>query len=206
MSTTQPSCLTAHEEPEAYEEHLRAQVYRLLARYLGAPPGQTDLHDAASLRGDESLLGRAIATFAHIAGASSLPAVRDEYHTLFIGLTRGVLVPFGSYYLTGFLHEKPLAKLRQDMARLGIARDPSVSDPEDHIAALLEMMAGLIDGTFGAPLPLEEQRQFYETHIGSWAPYFFRDLEAAEESVFYAALGSVGRTFLEIEEQAFRMG
>jgi TorA maturation chaperone TorD len=192
-------------EPIAPEELLRAQMYRLFARFLSGPPTAGDLEAAAALTGDESALGRAISTFAHLARQAHPAAVKDEYHDLFIGLQRGELVPYGSYYLTGFLQEKPLAKLRQDMERLGIARDAEVRDPEDHIASLCEMMAGLIEGRFGLPLALPEQRRFYETHLGCWAGYFFQDLEAARSSVLYSALGYVGRRFLEIEEAAFAL-
>lgn len=190
----------------AAEDILRAQLYRLLARFLSSPPSQTDLEAAAVLEGDDTVLGRAITTFAHIAARSQAAQASDEYHELFIGLPRGELVPFGSYYLTGFLHEKPLAKLRQDMARLGITRDPAVRESEDHIASLCEIMAGLIDGAFGAPLSSQEQKHFFETHIGCWAPHFFRDLQLAKSSVLYSALGSVGGAFLEIEESAFNLG
>ncbi len=202
-----PSAASAEEAVSvvAAEDLLRAQIYRLIARFLSAPPSEADLEAAASLQGDDSDIGRAISTFAHIAGRSRASEVAEEYHVLFIGLGRGELVPFGSYYLTGFLNEKPLAKLRQDMARLGIARDPDIRDPEDHIASLAEMMAGLIDGAFGDPLPLDEQKRFFNTHIGCWAPYFFRDLQQAKSSVLYSALGAVGSTFLEIEEGAFAL-
>jgi TorA maturation chaperone TorD len=189
----------------ATEDVLRAQVYRLIARFLTTPPTDADLAAGAALAGGDSALGRAITAFARVCGRCDATAVAEEYQALFIGLVRGELIPFGSYYLTGFLHEKPLAKLRQDMQRLGIERDAGVSEPEDHIASVCEAMAGLIDGTFGGPLPLEEQKHFYTTHVGSWAHVFFRDLEIAKASVLYAALGSVGRTFLEIEEEAFAM-
>ena len=129
----------------------------------------------------------------------------EEFQDLFIGLVRGELVPYGSYYLTGFLHEKPLAKLRRDMSRLGVEREQNVAEPEDHIASLCEMMAGFIDGSLGRPLALEEQKAFFSAHIGSWAPVLFRDMEAAKASILYATLGSVGRVFLEIEERAFAM-
>lgn len=188
------------------EDILRAQLYRLIARFLSAPPSQADLEAAAVLQGSETALGRAISTFAHIAGRSRSADVADEYNVLFIGLPRGELVPFGSYYLTGFLNEKPLAKLRQDMAQLGIERDPAIHEPEDHIASLAEIMAGLIDGSFGAPASLAEQKRFFETHIGNWAPYFFRDLQEARSSVLYSALGSVAGAFLDIEEGAFALG
>ncbi|MGE0613108.1 MAG: molecular chaperone, partial [Hyphomicrobiales bacterium] len=136
---------------------------------------------------------------------TGLDQVRREYHDLFIGEGRGELLPYGSYYLTGFLNEKPLARLRNDMAALGIARDPSVREPEDHIAALLDMMAGLITGEFGDPASVAEQKRFFETHLSSWVDHFFADLEGAKSSVLYAALGTVGRRFIEIEETAFSM-
>ena len=140
-----------------------------------------------------------------MCGRSQAAAVAEEYHDLFIGLARGELIPYGSYYLTGFLHEKPLAKLRQDMGRLGVQRNDSVAEPEDHIASLCEMMAGFIDGSFGRALALDEQKAFFAAHIGNWAPVLFRDMEAAKASVLYATLGSVGRVFLEIEGGAFAM-
>jgi TorA maturation chaperone TorD len=187
------------------EDLLRAQLYRLLARYLTSPPTDEDLAVGAKLTGDDSTLGRAVRAFAGVCARCDAAAAADEYQNLFIGLVRGELVPYGSYYLTGFLHEKPLAKLRQDMSRLGIERDASVRDPEDHISSVCEIMAGLIDGAFGPPLSAQEQKRFYSAHIGSWAPVFFRDLEVAKSSVLYATLASVGRTFLEIEEGAFAL-
>lgn len=189
----------------APEDVLRARCYRLLARFLSSPPAAAELKSAAELSGDASDLGRAIGAFAHVCARADAASVAEEYQELFIGLARGELVPYGSYYLTGFLHEKPLAKLRQDMARLGVAREQGVADPEDHIASLCEMMAGFIDGALGRALSLEEQKAFFAAHIGSWAPVFFRDLEVAKASVLYATLGSVGRAFLAIEEGAFAM-
>src|SRR5262249_31366631 len=98
-----------------------------------------------------------------------------------------------------------LAKLRQDMARLGVGRKEGVKDPEDHIASLCEMMAAFITGSFGRALSLEEQKAFFRTHIAPWAPLFFRDLEGVGTSLLYARRASMGRTFLEIEEGAFAM-
>ena len=132
-------------------------------------------------------------------------AVKDEYHTLFIGVGRGELLPYASYYLTGFLNEKPLAKLRNDMAERGVTRSADTSEPEDHAASVLEIMAGLIDGRFGAPATIEQQKEFFDAHVGSWMDVFFRDLAGASSSVLYAALAEVGAQFLEIETAAFRM-
>ncbi len=189
----------------AAEDQLRANVYRLLSRALSRAPTADQLHEIAALSGGTGPFGAVIKTLAAIAAGSNASTVAQEYQTLFIGLGRGELVPYGSYYLTGFLQEKPLAKLRQDMVRLGIRRDAAVSDPEDHVASELEMMAGLIDGAFGAPLSVAEQSTFFAKHIGAWMPVFFGDLERAEASVFYSALGSVGRVFLDIEDNAFAM-
>ena len=187
----------------APEEELRAHLYRLLAFHLSAPLEDDEVRAAAGLLGNDTPLGRAVSRFAKIAARTSRATLREEFQDLFIGVGRGLFVPYGSYYLTGFLHEKPLAKLRQDMERLGLVRNASVSEPEDHISSVLEMMAGLIDGAYGTPLPLAEQKTFYATHVGSWAPYFFRDLEGCQVSPFYAALGGVGRAFMEIEQKAF---
>ena len=191
--------------PAGAEEELRAQLYRLLAYFLHKPADKDGLTAAAEMAGDDTDLGRAIAAFAHIAAKSDPAAIAQEYHDLFIGVGRGELLPYGSYYLTGFLHEKPLAKLRNDMSRLGIERRESVREPEDHIAALCEMMSGLIAGDFGEPATLDEQKAFFDAHLGSWAKHFFTDLEAAKSSVLYGALGTVGRCFMDIEQVAFTM-
>lgn len=192
----------------APEDELRAQLYHFLARFLASPPSREELGIAAGMQEDapeESDLGEAFHTFSRLAARTDAETAEREYHDLFIGVGRGELLPYGSYYLTGFLHEKPLAKLRNDMQQLGIERSPEVSEPEDHIAALLDMMAGLITGEFGEPASLSEQKQFFDTHIASWAKHFFADLEGAKASVLYAALGTIGRHFMEIEETAFSM-
>ncbi|MBO9395489.1 molecular chaperone TorD family protein [Shimia sp. R9_1] len=190
----------------AEEDLLRADLYDFLAALLANPPDSGLLQRASSLGGDDSALGQAISTLARVAKAMKEPAVEREFNALFIGLGRGELMPFASYYLTGFLNEKPLATLRADMAGLRITRAPNVYEPEDNIASLLEMMAGMIRGRFGEPTPLTRQKDFYFTHIAPWAEHFFTDLEGAQNSVFYAPVGTVGKAFLEIETQAFRMG
>lgn len=187
------------------EEALRADFYDFLASLLARPPSSDTLARAATLTGDSTEIGDAMRALAAVAGKMDEAAASREFHDLFIGLGRGELLPYGSYYLTGFLNEKPLAKLREDMMRLRIARAPSVYDPEDNIASLCEMMAGLIRGRFGAPAPLSTQRDFFATHLGPWAEHFFADLEGAERSVLYQPVGALGRLLMEIEREAFRM-
>jgi TorA maturation chaperone TorD len=200
-----PSIAGNEGEGIAAEDALRAQLYLLVARYLDGPPSRASLDAAAALVGDDTPLGRAIAGLAVAARDSDLDRLSEQYHELFVGLGRGLLVPFGSYYLTGFLNEKPLARLRQIMDERGVAREEGIAEPEDHVASLAEMMAGFITGGFGAPMSLAEQKLFYAEHVGSWAPHFFRDLAGNAISPFYAALGAVGQAFLDIEERAFKM-
>ena len=190
----------------AEEDILRADLYDVLGALLSRPPSKDLLEKVSALTGDGSDLGQGITALATMAKHLRPDAVETEFNQLFIGLTRGELMPYGSYYLTGFLHEKPLAALRNDMRRLGIERAPNVYEPEDNIASLCEMMAGLIRGTFGAGTPESTQKDFFNAHIAPWAGHFFTDLEGAKASVFYAPVGAIGRVFMEIEREAFRMG
>ena len=187
------------------EDQLRAGWYALLAQLLSREPSEQLLTMLRGLQGDESELGQGIKALAAAARGTSVETAKQEYFDLFIGVGQGELLPFASYYLTGFLNEKPLARLRQDMGRLQIARADDVTEPEDHIASLCEMMAGLITGSFGAPAELSEQRDFFDTHIGCWAPRFFEDLQAAQSAVLYMPVGTIGRLFKAIETQAFEM-
>jgi len=189
---------------DATDRH-RAGLYRLLAALLSRPPTADLLGWVAGLRGDASPLGLTLTALGTAAADTGLAGVEKEYNRLFIGVERGELVPYASYYLSGFLMDRPLVKLRADMARLGIARDPSTREPEDHIAALLEMMAGLIDGDFGAPASLGEQHRFFAQHLSGWAARFFADLERAGSAVFYRPVGALGGLFMNIEESAFAL-
>lgn len=187
------------------EDRLRADVYQFLAAFLFSRPNAEALSVAASLTGDGTGLGQAFKALAGIASQTREIEATDEYDRLFVGLGRGELLPYGSYYLTGFLNEKPLAKLRNDMQRLGIARENGVSEPEDHIGSLMEIMAGLITGRYGEPASIETQRAFFMTHIDPWAEHFFKDLEAASSSCLYQPVGRIGHLFIEIERGAFAM-
>ncbi len=190
----------------ADEDALRAETYILLAMLLSAPPKRDVLDLVGDLPGDESPVGTVIRALSAAARAATPAVLEREYHDLFIGTATGELIPYASYYLTGSLYTKPLASLRVDMARLGIARSDKASEPEDHIAAECEMMAGLILGSFSdVPAPLDEQRRFFESHLAPWAARFFADLEAAQAATFYMPVGRLGGELMEIETQAFEM-
>jgi TorA maturation chaperone TorD len=197
---------TAHDLSPTDEDRLRAELYDFVGLMMARPPEAELLARTAALSGDSGPLGRAVTDLAARAARTTEAAAEREYTRLFIGIGRGELLPYASYYMTGFLNEKPLAKLRQDMARLGIARAEEVSEPEDHVASLCEMMAGLILGRFGAPAPQEAQREFFAKHLAPWAGHLFADMEGAQSADLYAGIGAVGRAFIDIEREAFRLG
>ncbi len=181
----------------------RAQEYALLARLLRDPPDAAFLKQIAQLRSDATTLGAAHHELAQAAERTSAADVEREFFSLFIGVGRGELLPYASYYMTGFLHERPLARLRQDLSRFGIARAEGIAEPEDHAGILCEVMAGLAGGQL--PAPEDAGRTIFESHIAPWMVRFFADLERAEATEFYQRAGAVGRIFLEIEAEAFAL-
>ena len=185
-------------------DQLRAAEYELLSLLLGKAPDSTTLSRVAGLQGDASELGMAHIELAAAAEAADDTGVSKEFFDLFIGLGRGDLLPYASYYITGFLHERPLARVRQDMEALGVERAGSSREPEDHIAILLEVMAGLARGDFEAEFA--DQLRFFERHLKPWASRMFADLEVSRSAKFYRAVGRVGRVFMELESEAFTLG
>ena len=186
------------------EDVHRSSLYALLSFLLAKPPSQEVLSNLSDLSGGDNEIGVSIETLTLLVRKIDIRTIQREYQNLFIGVGRGELLPYGSFYMTGFLNEKPLANLRDDMKRIGIARSEGNSDPEDHIASLCEMMRGIISNQFYTKLSMKEQRDFFSTHIGPWAKHFFKDLEGAENSVFYAPVGRLGSAFMEVEMEAFR--
>ena len=129
--------------------------------------------------------------------------VEPPHGELFIGVGRGELLPYGSYYLTGFLNERPLARLRDDLRMLGVARTENQTESEDHAAILCEIMAGLAGGSLSASP--DAQKRLFEKHLAPWIGRFFADLEQVKNSNFYRRVGTVGRLFVEIETEAFAL-
>ncbi|MCK1739586.1 molecular chaperone TorD family protein [Bradyrhizobium sp. 139] len=179
----------------------RAQEYALLAALLAAAPSKKLLDRLAGLSGDETPLGQAHAALAEVAMRAAAGQGDREYFDLFVGLGRGELLPYASYYLTGFLNERPLSRLRADLAALGIERAANSSEPEDHAAILCEIMAGMADGRLEASF--DAQRAFFEKHVSLWMGRLFADMEQAANAKFYRAVGTLGRLFIEIETQGF---
>src|SRR5258708_3764046 len=181
----------------------RAQEYTLLSALLARAPDAALLERLGRLRGDASPLGLAHAALAEAASRGNVERIEREYFDLFIGLGRGELLPYGSYYLTGFLHERPLARLRADLSKLAIERVAGQAEPEDHAAILCEIMAGLASHHF--PAPAGADRELFEQHLAPWIGRFFADLERAEAADFYRRIGTLGRVFIDIEADGFAL-
>ena len=184
-------------------DRARAQEYALLATLLSHSPDARMIGRLALLRGDASALGATHTALAEAAAKANAESVKEEYFDLFDGLGRGRLLPYASHYLTGSLYGRPLARLRETLRSLGIERAEHLSEPEDHAAILCEIMAGLAGGQI--PAPAEAEREFFEKHLAPWVGRLFADLECAESAAFYARVGAVGRTFVEIETEAFTL-
>ena len=188
------------------EDILRADMYDFLAALMRSEPSDALIGKVSRLQGDASPIGAASGVLATLATKLSNDEIRDEYLRLFIGVGRGEVLPYASFYLTGFLNDKPLSNLRNDMAAMGIERVEGVKDPEDHIASLFDIMSGLIRGAFDVPSDLAVQAEFFKKHIEPWAPLLMQDIEGAKAAVFFAPVGSIGRAFMDIESKAFGMG
>ena len=187
------------------EDVLRADMYSFLASLLRTEPSDVLIQEVSGLKGDGTPIGSACLTLAHLAKSLDNEAIRNEYVDLFIGVGRGEILPFASYYLTGFLNDKPLSNLRADMASIGVRRADGVKVPEDHIAGLFDVISGLIRGDFGRTYSASEQATFFRKHIEPWAGLLMEDIERAKSGVFFVPVGTIGRHFLEIESQAFSM-
>jgi TorA maturation chaperone TorD/DNA-binding transcriptional regulator YdaS (Cro superfamily) len=183
-------------------DQLRAAEYDLLSLLLGKAPDAATLARVATLKGDVSDLGVAHVELAAAAEMDERAASR-EFFDLFIGLGRGEVLPYASYYLTGFLHERPLARVRADFDLLGIERAGPSREPEDHIAILLEVMANLARGAFDTDFAM--QARFFERHLKPWSARMFADLEVSKSAKFYRAVGRLGRVFMELESEAFTL-
>jgi TorA maturation chaperone TorD len=196
---------TATTQDIAEEDRARAQVYGLLGAALARPPAADFLQRLGAIEGDASPLGQAFAALARAARSTDPARAEEEFNALFVGMPSGELNPYASYYLTGFLYEKPLARLRGDLAELGLGPAQGVAEPEDHIGFLCETMGALIEGRFAAPRTLAEQRRFFAAHLEPWAGRFFADLAQAKAARLYMPVGGIGRIFMDVESEAFAM-
>lgn len=188
----------------AEEQHYRSSMYKTLAGLLRSAPGNDVLQQItvfSAVEQDVDDMSLAMSTLGLSAQANDAASVDDEFHALFVGLGRGELMPYASWYLTGFLMEKPLSSLRDDLAVLGFERSDEVHEPEDHIAALCEVMAMMIDENFS----IHQQAEFFMRHLSNWQEHFFSDLSQADAAVFYRSVGRLGQAFSAFEKQYLAM-
>lgn len=199
MSASKPG----NRHARGIENDARSEMYRFVASLLSAAPTKELLDGIAGLSGDQTPLGQAITALAGAARTASVAGVEREFFDLFIGVGRGELLPYASFYQTGFLNERPLAELRGDLARIGVARAEGRFEPEDHIALLFEVMADLAAGE----LPVDDgvQSEFFARHIAPWAAQFFDDLAIAPSASFYRSVAEIGRLLVDIEARAFSL-
>ena len=195
----------SEETAVAEEQQYRAGAYSLLAALLRATPDRLLLDHLQQLSpqgdsdGDE--LAAAMTDLAQAAAQSDPGALEDEYNTLFIGIGRGEVVPYGSWYLTGFLMEQPLSDLRDDLARLGFERSEGTSEPEDHVSALFEVFSVMITDHYCHG----KQLRFFEAHMQPWLERFFTDLEKAKNANFYKHVARFGAAFVRLESAYLSM-
>jgi TorA maturation chaperone TorD len=165
-------------------EAARSLQYALLGSLLLRAPDADSLARLSRLQADPATpLGEAQVALSRAAASAAAGAVKREYFDVFLGVGRGDVVPYASYYLTGFLNERPLARLRQEMKQLGLERSEGHRDPEDHLGTLCEIMSGFAADRFEAPPGTQDG--FFARHLAPWAGRFFADLEKAESAKLY---------------------
>jgi TorA maturation chaperone TorD len=191
--------------PVSAEDGSRAGLYRLLATLFSGAPDADLLQQISTAEGDGTKLGRAVTALAAAARDTTPQAAAAEFEAVFIGVVEGEVVPYASHYLTGFLYDRPLAHLRDDLDRLGLARADGVAEPEDGIASLCELMAVLIDGSLGAMANSDEQHVVFETHIAPWVAQFCVDLEASPSAGFYKSVAGLARIFFDVEHEVISL-
>jgi len=191
------------------EETARAEIYGLLAQlYYVAPTPElmsslrVAVTEAPAAGGFLEEPWRQV-----VAAARDTPdaQVRAEYDALFGGVGKPEVYLFGSHYLSGFLNEKPLARLRTDLAALGLARDETMPDTEDHVAYLFEVMRYLIAGDDVEVANLTRQSEFFSHHLQPWATKLCEAILAHPKARFYRSVAAFTQAFLEVETQGFDM-
>ncbi len=209
MATKNDSLLASQLSSTLDEETARSEIYGLLAGVLYASPA---IELIAQIRvavtetpAAGAFLEEPWRNFVGISRSMSDQAIKAEYEALFGGVGKPAIYLYGSHYLSGFLNEKPLARLRTDLISLGLERSEVMSDTEDHFAYLCEVMRYLIAGDDVAVANLTRQREFFSTHIQPWANLMCDDIQTNTKANFYASLAEFIRAFMGVEAQGFDM-
>ena len=184
---------------ENEQQTLRTEIYLLISTLFRQCPSQEMLDFLADLEteSEQSEMQKAWQGISAAAKNSQAEALSDEYQELLIGIGRGEVVPFASWHRTGSLMEKPLAEIRHDLQLLGFEREEQVKEPEDHIAALCEVMAMMTNEEEGL------QQVFFNKHIGPWFKSLVNQIKQAEHADFYTAVADLLDAFLTLEQVRF---
>jgi TorA maturation chaperone TorD len=193
--------------PGDSEEIARADLYGLLSRLWFGPPDAALMQQFARAAATGADSGSFLQTpwdqLVAAMRASSLDAARQEHEALFIGLGKPDVYLYASFYLSGYLNERPLVQLRDDLKTLGLARASAMTETEDHIAYEFEVMRYLIAGDDAAHCNLEQQRRFFRAHLQPWAERLCDAVAAHPQSSLYRAVAGLTRAFVQVETQAF---
>jgi TorA maturation chaperone TorD len=190
------------------EEAARAEIYALLARLFHAPPDAALLDAIRGSGGAFGSAGALAAAWAAVAACArdmDAQQIRDEYDVLFGGVGKPEIALYGSHYLSGFLNDRPLVRLRGDLAALGFERNDALPETEDHIAGVCEVMRELIRGPDAAISNLEQQRRFFAAHLQTWTGALCDTIAQHPAARFHAALARFAAAFFAVEAQAFDM-
>jgi TorA maturation chaperone TorD len=209
MATKIGSALSEQLSNTLDEETARSELYGILAGVLYASPAIELIAQIRVAATDTPAAGAFLEepwrNFVGVTRSMSDQAIKDEYDALFGGVGKPEVYLYGSHYLSGFLNEKPLARLRTELQSLGLERSDAMSDTEDHFAYLCEVMRYLIAGDDVAVANLTRQREFFSTHIQPWALLMCDDIQSNTKANFYTSLAELIRAFMGIEAQGFDM-
>lgn len=186
-------------------DHLRAGTWALLGQLMAGPPSPEMIERLAGLSAEGEAPDAIAAAWQQLADAARRvqeDALIAEYQDVFVGVGGGQVTPYASWYLTGTLMDRPLVQLRSDLEALGIERNADCSEPEDHVAALCEIMALVAQDE---DVDLDWQRELYSRYVGGWMDRFFEDLGKASSADFYRAVAAVGHAFVEMERRFHEM-
>jgi TorA maturation chaperone TorD len=192
-----------------HEELARAELYGLLARLWLAPPDAPLLQQFQVAVTESEVDGAALAAPWHdlvaVLRHTTADAAAAEFNALFVGVGKPEVFAYGSYHLSGFLNEKPLATLRTDLAALGLTREEATLETEDHVSYVFEVMRYLIAGDDAGVCNLEQQRRFFRKHVQTWLDSLCDSVQAHPKAQVYGALAGLTRSFIAVETQGFDM-
>jgi TorA maturation chaperone TorD len=198
---------TMQDDGLSEEDLARSDLYGLIAECLTAPPTDDFFNRLASStppkEDDQTDLGRAWRELLRASLQRQPQAARDEYDSLFVAVGKPLVALHASVYLAGALNQQPLVTLRHDLAEFGIESTNAVTETEDHVSVLFEVMRFLIAPSSSPVKTLAQQHAFFSRHIGPWMTALFDAISEQPDAYFYRAVADLGRAFVEIERQAF---